>query len=141
MSKNIIFVLMYHRHKLFDLIHYKSFKIQNLNFRNSFNYFRSYVSFYLSHFTHGSAFFAIIRCVKIVCEIAALHIHSSVVLQPFVGPWTLLQFCNPIHTVGRTPWTGDQPVARPLLTHRIDAHRHSCLKLDSKPRPQCVRAG
>jgi hypothetical protein len=23
-----------------------------------------------------------------------------------------------IYTVGRTPWTGDQPVARPLLTHR-----------------------
>jgi hypothetical protein len=23
-----------------------------------------------------------------------------------------------IYTVGRTPWTGDQPVARPLPTHR-----------------------
>jgi hypothetical protein len=23
-----------------------------------------------------------------------------------------------LHTVGRTPWTGNQPVARPLLAHR-----------------------
>jgi hypothetical protein len=23
-----------------------------------------------------------------------------------------------LYTVGRTPWTGDQPVARPLPTHR-----------------------
>jgi hypothetical protein len=39
---------------------------------------------------------------------------------PFVGPWPLFQFLNPTHrhTVGRTPWTGDQPVARPLPTHR-----------------------
>jgi hypothetical protein len=27
-----------------------------------------------------------------------------------------------LHTVGRTPWTGDQPVAMPLPTHRINAH-------------------
>jgi hypothetical protein len=33
---------------------------------------------------------------------------------PFLGPWPLFQFHNPIHTVSRTPWTGDQPVARPL---------------------------
>jgi hypothetical protein len=34
-----------------------------------------------------------------------------------VGPWPLLQFLNP-HVVGRTPWTVDQPVARPLPTRR-----------------------
>jgi hypothetical protein len=34
-------------------------------------------------------------------------------LQPFVGPWPLFQFLN-LYTVGRTPWTEDQPVARPL---------------------------
>jgi hypothetical protein len=33
------------------------------------------------------------------------------------GPWPLFQFLNP-HVVGRTPWTGDQPVAKPLPTHR-----------------------
>jgi hypothetical protein len=32
------------------------------------------------------------------------------------GPWPLFQFLNP-YTVGRTPWTGDQPVARPLPTY------------------------
>jgi hypothetical protein len=39
-------------------------------------------------------------------------------LQPFVGPWPLLQFHNLFYTDGRTPWTSDQPVARPLPTHR-----------------------
>jgi hypothetical protein len=34
------------------------------------------------------------------------------------GPWPLfLQFIY-LYTVGWTPWTGDQPVARPLPTHR-----------------------
>jgi hypothetical protein len=45
-------------------------------------------------------------------------IHSLMALQPFVGPWPLLQFHNLFYTGGRTPWTGDQPVARPLPTHR-----------------------
>jgi hypothetical protein len=35
----------------------------------------------------------------------------------FVGPWQPFQFLN-VYTVGRTPWTGDQPVARSLPTHR-----------------------
>jgi hypothetical protein len=37
-----------------------------------------------------------------------------------MGPiWTLaaFQFLNP-YTVCRTPWTGDQPVARPLPPHK-----------------------
>jgi hypothetical protein len=44
--------------------------------------------------------------------------HSSLALQRFVGPWPLLQFRNLFYTVGMTPWTGDQPIARPLPTHR-----------------------
>jgi hypothetical protein len=36
--------------------------------------------------------------------------------RPSVGPWPLFQFRNPI--LGRIPWTGDQPVARPLPTHK-----------------------
>jgi hypothetical protein len=32
------------------------------------------------------------------------------------GPWPLFQLLN-LYTVGRTPWTGDQPVAKPLPTH------------------------
>jgi hypothetical protein len=42
---------------------------------------------------------------------------SSMALQPSVGSWQLFQFLN-LYTVGRTPWTRDQPVARPLPTHR-----------------------
>jgi hypothetical protein len=45
-------------------------------------------------------------------------IHSSMALQPFVAPWPLLQFHNRFYTDGRTPWTSDQPVARPLPTQR-----------------------
>jgi hypothetical protein len=40
-----------------------------------------------------------------------------VALQPFVGPGRLFSFVF-LHTVGRTPWTGDQPVPRLLPTHR-----------------------
>jgi hypothetical protein len=38
-------------------------------------------------------------------------------LQPLVGSWPLFSFLI-LYTVGRTPWTGDQPVARPLPAHR-----------------------
>jgi hypothetical protein len=34
------------------------------------------------------------------------------------GPWLLSQV-HTLYTVRRTPWTGDQPVERPLSTHRI----------------------
>jgi hypothetical protein len=37
-------------------------------------------------------------------------------LQPFVGP-RFFSFLI-VYTVGRTPWTGDQPVAKPLPRHR-----------------------
>jgi hypothetical protein len=39
------------------------------------------------------------------------------------GPWPLFQFLN-IYTVGRTPWTGDKPVARSLPTHRTTQTRY-----------------
>jgi hypothetical protein len=45
-------------------------------------------------------------------------IFFSVVLPTHSGPWPLIQFRNHFYTDGRTPWTGDQPVARPLHTHR-----------------------
>jgi hypothetical protein len=59
-------------------------------------------------------------------------------VQPFVGLWLLLQFLDLFYTVGRTPWTEDQPVARPLPTqnnteYKINAHRYLYLELDSKP--------
>jgi hypothetical protein len=42
-----------------------------------------------------------------------LSIYLSMALQHFVGPWSLFSFLI-IYTVGKTPWTGDQPVAMPL---------------------------
>jgi hypothetical protein len=69
-------------------------------------------------------------------------IHSSMALQPCVGPWPLLHFRNLFCTDSRTPWTSDQPVTRPLLTHRTTqtqnerTHRHSCLEWDSNTRSQ-----
>jgi hypothetical protein len=42
----------------------------------------------------------------------------SMTLQPFVGTWHLYFSSLFFYTVGRTHWTGDQPVARSLPTHR-----------------------
>jgi hypothetical protein len=44
-------------------------------------------------------------------------------LEHFVGPWSFSSFLI-FYTVGRTPWTGDQPVARSLLAHRIAQTRN-----------------
>jgi hypothetical protein len=66
-------------------------------------------------------------------------------LQPFIGPWPLVQFRNLFSTDGMTPLTGDQPVARLLPTHRTTetqnkrTHRHSCLEWDLNPRSQRSR--
>jgi hypothetical protein len=43
-------------------------------------------------------------------------------------PWPLLQFFN-LYTVGRYPWTGDEPVARPLHTHRITQTQNKCTQI------------
>jgi hypothetical protein len=77
------------------------------------------------------------------CE---LSIYLSICLwlySPFVGPWPVFSYLI-FHTVGRTPWTGDQPVTMqpPAHTgqhkHRINAHRHPRLKWDSNKRSQCL---
>jgi hypothetical protein len=50
-----------------------------------------------------------------------------------------------LYTDGRTAWTGDQPIARPLPTHRTTqtqnrrTYRYPCLEWDSNPRSQCLR--
>jgi hypothetical protein len=60
-------------------------------------------------------------------------------LLPFAGPWPLLQFRNLFYTDGRTPWTSNQPVARPLPTHRTTqtqnkcTQRHPCLRVRFGP--------
>jgi hypothetical protein len=50
-------------------------------------------------------------------SIFIIKIHSSMALQPFVVPWCLFNFVI-FYADGRTPWTRDQPVARPLPKHR-----------------------
>jgi hypothetical protein len=42
----------------------------------------------------------------------------SMALPGHSGPRPLIQFRNHFYTDGRTPWTSDQPVARPLPKHR-----------------------
>jgi hypothetical protein len=54
---------------------------------------------------------------SIYLYIIYISIYLCMALQPLVGPWPLFQFLN-VYTAGRTPWTGDQPVARSLPTHR-----------------------
>jgi hypothetical protein len=69
-----------------------------------------------------------------------MAVHSLCALLTFL----LFNLC----AVGRIPWTGDQPVASPLPTHRTtraqnthrtNAHRHSCLEWDSNPPNQYSR--
>jgi hypothetical protein len=70
-------------------------------------------------------------------------IHSSMALEFFVGPWPFLRFRNLFYTDDRTIWMSDQPVARPLTTHRTTqtqnkrTHRHPWLEWNSNPRSQC----
>jgi hypothetical protein len=55
-------------------------------------------------------------------------IHPSINLwlyRPFVEPWPLFTFLI-LFTVGRTLWTRDQPVARPLPTHRTTQTQNKC---------------
>jgi hypothetical protein len=47
-----------------------------------------------------------------------IFIHSSMALQPFVGPWPLLQFRNHFTQTVRLLGRGISPSQRPLHTHR-----------------------
>jgi hypothetical protein len=44
-------------------------------------------------------------------------IHPSMALQPLVGPRPLFSY-SILHTVGTTPWAENEPITRPLSTHR-----------------------
>jgi hypothetical protein len=48
----------------------------------------------------------------------------TMALPAHSGPRPPIQFRNHFFTDGRTPWTSDQPVARPLPKHRINAYTH-----------------
>jgi hypothetical protein len=56
-------------------------------------------------------------------------------LEPIFGSSPLLFSLEILYTVRRTPWTGDQPGARPLPTHRIT---QTFIELDSNLRSQCL---
>jgi hypothetical protein len=59
-------------------------------------------------------------------QISLLKFHSlySSICVSTVLSLDLGRFCSflILHTVGRSPWSGDQPVARPLPTHKINAN-------------------
>jgi hypothetical protein len=46
-----------------------------------------------------------------------LSMYLSIYLQPFLGLGRFFLFLD-VYTVGRTPWTGGQPFARPLPAHK-----------------------
>jgi hypothetical protein len=69
-------------------------------------------------------------------------IHSFIhqwLYSPLLGPGLSFSFVIFFYTDGGTPWTSDQPVARPLPTHRATqtqnkrTHKHPCLMWDSNP--------
>jgi hypothetical protein len=88
--------------------------------------------------------FTTLPCISLICiAVVASFIHSSMALLSFVGPWPLLQFRNLFYTDGRTPWTSDRPVARPLPKQRAaqtqnkPTHKLPCLEWVSNIRSQC----
>jgi hypothetical protein len=66
---------------------------------------------YTTHVLRGLIF-----VIHVTVKWGNILLYLSMTLQPFVGPWPRFQFLNPVHS--RTPWTGDQPVTRPLPIHR-----------------------
>jgi hypothetical protein len=62
---------------------------------------------------------------KIVFSLAACLFYSIMALQPFVGPRSLFSFfiyTQSVELLGQ----GDQPVARPLPTHRTTQTQNKC---------------
>jgi hypothetical protein len=52
--------------------------------------------------------------------------------SPFVGPWLFFSVLI-LYRVGRTPWTGDQPIARPLRTHRTTQTQNTRTQTSMQP--------
>jgi hypothetical protein len=80
-----------------------------------------------------------------VRTIKSLSLCLSMLLQPFVGPWPLIQFRNHFsQTVGLLGRVISPSQGRYLHTkqhkHRINAHRHSCLEWDSNQLAKTVHA-
>jgi hypothetical protein len=75
-------------------------------------YYRTFPCYSLFPSRHASHLLSIYLSVYIY-----VYIYMSTAVQPFVGFWPLFSFLN-FYTVGRTPWTGDQPFARALPAPR-----------------------
>jgi hypothetical protein len=64
----------------------------------------------------------------IIADLGGL-LFFSMALPARSGPWSPIQFRNHFSMDGRTPWTSDQPVTRPLPTHRTtqteQTHTHT----------------
>jgi hypothetical protein len=67
--------------------------------------------------SHSISIYLLVSIYLSVCLSFRPSIHPPMSLQPFVTPWPLFQFLN-LYRIRETPWMGDQPVARPLPTHR-----------------------
>jgi hypothetical protein len=59
--------------------------------------------------------------------------------SPLLGLGRFLSFLI-IYTVGRPPWTGDQPVARPLPTHRATQTQNKRARFEHFERAKTVHA-
>jgi hypothetical protein len=59
-----------------------------------------------------------------ICLSVCIYISSY---SPLVDLGSFFSFLI-FYTVGRTPWTGDQPVAKPLSAHRTAKHRINAQK-------------
>jgi hypothetical protein len=103
-----------------------------------------YLSVYLSLSVYLPIYLSIYLsvCLSIYLSIY-LSICLSMALQPFVGPWPLFLFLDLfMQSVGLLGQGMNPSQCRYLRTgqhkHRINPHRHPCLKWDSNPRSQCL---
>jgi hypothetical protein len=86
--------------------------------------FLYYDNFYFSHSNQLQSIFVMLGNPK--------EIHLSMALQSFCCILAAFFSFLILYIFGRTHWTGDQLVARPLPTHRINAHRLPYVERDSK---------
>jgi hypothetical protein len=61
----------------------------------------------------------------------SLSLSLCIALQLF-GPWQPFRLLI-LYTIGRSPWTGDQPVTRPLPTHRTTQTQTSWPRVEFEP--------
>jgi hypothetical protein len=58
------------------------------------------------------------------CVSRVVSVYISLTLQSYLDLGRFFSFLI-LYALGMAPWTGDQPVARPLHTHRINAYRNT----------------